>query len=95
MLIHRKIRHFFENFTIKLILAMFLLNDNKAHGPQKQVGGSIHGVDPTKLFFFDNEEFFRFLLVSFHFCYIQNKIIDSKMTYLNAEEKKRRKKSLV
>jgi len=28
------------------------------------------GVDPTKLFFFANEEFFRFLLVSLHFCYI-------------------------
>ena len=34
------------------------------------------GVDPTKLFFFANEEFFRFLLVSLHFYYIQKKIID-------------------
>jgi len=31
------------------------------------------GVDPTKLFFFANEEFFRFLLVSLHFYYIQKK----------------------
>jgi len=38
------------------------------------------GVDPTKLFFFANEEFFRFLLVSLHFRYIQTKNIDSKMT---------------
>jgi len=38
------------------------------------------GVDPTKLFFFANEEFFRFLLVSLRFCYIQKKIIGSKMT---------------
>jgi len=38
------------------------------------------GVDPTKLFFFANEEFFRFSLVSLHFRYIQKKIIDSKMT---------------
>ena len=38
------------------------------------------GVDPTKLFFFDNEEFFRFSLVSLRFRYIQKKIIDSKMT---------------
>ncbi len=38
------------------------------------------GVDPTKLFFFANEEFFRFSLVSLRFCYIQKKIIDIKMT---------------
>jgi len=38
------------------------------------------GVDPTKLFFFANEEFFCFSLVSLRFCYIQKKIIDSKMT---------------
>ncbi len=35
------------------------------------------GVDPTKLVFFANEEFLRFLL---RFCYKQKKIIDSKMT---------------
>jgi hypothetical protein len=38
------------------------------------------GVDPTKLFFFDKEEFLRFSLVSLHFCNIQKKIIDFKMT---------------
>jgi hypothetical protein len=38
------------------------------------------GVDPTKLFFFANEEFFRFSLVSLHFRYMQKKIIGSKMT---------------
>ncbi len=38
------------------------------------------GVDPTKLFFFDNKEMLRFSLVSLHFCYIQKKIIESKMT---------------
>ncbi len=45
--------------------------------------GSTHPspvVDSTKLFFFANKEFFRFLLVSLRFCYIQQKIIDSKMT---------------
>jgi len=31
------------------------------------------GVDPTKLFFFANEEFFRFLLVSLRLRYIQKK----------------------
>ncbi len=31
-------------------------------------------------FFFANEEFFRFLQVRLRFCYIQKKIIDSKMT---------------
>jgi len=50
------------------------------------------GVDPIKLFFFANEEFFHFLLVSLHFRYIQKNIIDSKMTLLNAEEKKTEKK---
>jgi len=50
------------------------------------------GGDPTKLFFFANEEFFRFSLVSLHFYYIQKKIIDWKMTLLNAEEKKTEKK---
>ncbi len=39
-----------------------------------------HLVDPTKLFFFANEEFFCFSLVSLHFCYKQKKNIDSKMT---------------
>ncbi len=29
----------------------------------------LSGVDPTKLFFFANEEFFRFSLVSLRFCY--------------------------
>ncbi len=53
------------------------------------------GVDPTKLFFFANEEFFRFSLVSLHFCNIQKKIIDSKMTQLNSKEKKTEKKSLI
>jgi len=38
------------------------------------------GVDPTKLFFFANKEFFHFSLVSLHFCYIQKQIIDWKMT---------------
>jgi len=38
------------------------------------------GVDPTKLFFFANKEFFRFSLVSLRFRNIQKKIIDSKMT---------------
>jgi len=38
------------------------------------------GVNPTKLIFFANEEFLRFLLVSLHFCYMKKKIIDSKMT---------------
>jgi len=37
-------------------------------------------VDHTKLFFFTNKEFFCFSLVSLRFCYIQKKIIDSKMT---------------
>jgi len=37
-------------------------------------------VDPTKLFFFGNEEFFCFSLVSLRFCYIPKKIIDSKIT---------------
>jgi hypothetical protein len=40
----------------------------------------ISGVYPTKLFFFANEEFFRFSLVSLHFYYKQKKIIDWKMT---------------
>jgi hypothetical protein len=38
------------------------------------------GVDPTKLFFFTNEEFFRFSLVSFHFLLDTEKNMDSKMT---------------
>jgi len=38
------------------------------------------GVNPTKLFFFAIKECFRFLLVSLRFCYMQKKIIDSKMT---------------
>ncbi len=37
-------------------------------------------VDPTKLCFFANKEFLHFSLVSLHFCYIQKKFIDSKMT---------------
>jgi len=37
-------------------------------------------VDPTKLFFFANEEFLCFLLVSLRFCCIQKKFLDSKMT---------------
>jgi len=36
------------------------------------------GVDPTKLFFFANEEYFRFLLVSLRSCYIQKKILIEK-----------------
>jgi len=38
------------------------------------------GVNPTKLFFFPNEEFLRFLLVSLRFGHPKKKIIDSKMT---------------
>jgi len=51
------------------------------------------GVDPTKLFFFPKEEFFRFSLVSLHFYYIQKNILIEKMTKLNAEEKKTEKKN--
>jgi len=29
-------------------------------------------ANPLKLFFFDREEFFRFLLLSLHVCYIKN-----------------------
>jgi hypothetical protein len=56
--------------------------------------GFYSGVNPTKLFFFANEEFLRFLLVRLRFCYKQKKIIDSKMTKLNAEEKNEEKKVL-
>ncbi len=52
--------------------------------------GSTPGVGPT-FFFFANEEFFHFLLASLHFCYIQEKIIDRKMTKLNADEKEKKK----
>jgi len=38
----------------------------------------LSGVDPTKLFFFANEEFFRFSLVSLRFCYIQKKLLIAK-----------------
>ncbi len=49
-------------------------------------------ADPIKLFFFANDEFFRFLLVSLWVYYIQKKIIDAKMTKLNTKKSKPRKK---
>ncbi len=45
-----------------------------------------------KTFFFDNEEFFRFSLVSLCICNIEKKIIHSKMTYLISKIKKMKKK---
>jgi len=52
-------------------------------------------VDPTKLFFFPNEEFFHFSLVSLHFRYIQKNCLIVKWPSLMPKKKKRRKKSLV
>jgi len=51
------------------------------------------GVDPTKLFFFPNEEFFRFLLVSLHFYYIQKKkLLIKKWLSLTPKKKNGEKK---
>jgi hypothetical protein len=49
-------------------------------------------ADPIKLFFFANEEFFRFLLVSLHFCYIQKKWFILKWPSLTPKKKKTEKK---
>jgi len=51
-------------------------------------------ADPIKLFFFANEDFFRFLLVSFHVCYMYKKLTDCKMTKPNTKKKKPKKKVL-
>jgi len=63
---------------------LFAKYDQKGKGHQKinsQLLGTItQGVDPTKLFFFANEEFFHFSLVNLRIRNIQKKIIYSKMT---------------
>jgi hypothetical protein len=57
--------------------------DNKISFYQRILGiaGNISFsvADPIKLLFFANEEFFRFLLVSLHVCYIEKKFIACKM----------------
>jgi len=50
--------------------------DLRAKAARRTLMKLSRGVDPTKLFFFDNEEFFHFSLVSLRFYYIQKKIID-------------------
>ncbi len=59
-----------------LATALQIINSQKSNYSLRQVILTATGVDPTKLFFFNNKDFFRFLMVS----YIQKKIIDSKMT---------------
>jgi len=58
----------------------------------KLLGIYLAGVDPIQLFLLANEEFFRFLLVSLRFRYIQKKLLILKWPSLTRKKKNGEKK---